>query len=184
MFNPLKQQLRAAAAFAAAALLIVVGGLVTAAPAYAQGPTTTPTTTPPARADLRKDARERQFKREQTMFTDQAKRLTDSNTVATKTQDYITAQNALDKDTSALAAALSTYKTQIAAAQSSHDAAGALITAHAGFDANGAGTDLAQAGQTVIAVRKPLMDAHLTLRQAAVDLRSAIRAYRQKNSTT
>jgi len=172
-------RVRIAAASIAAVVMIAIAGLVTVAPANAQGPTTTP----PARADVRTSARERQWKREQTMFADQTNRLADANTVATKAQDYINAQNALGKDTSALSAALATFKTQMATAQSSHDAASALITAHAGFDANGAVTDLAQATQTVIAVRKPLMDAHVALRQGAADLRAAIRTYRKANST-
>jgi hypothetical protein len=178
MFSLIKPRVRVAASIAAV-VLIAAAGLMTAVPAYAQGPTTTP----PARADLRITVRANQFKREQTMFADQTSRLADASTVAAKTQDYINAQNANGKDTSALAAALAAFNTQIATAQSSHDAAGALITAHAGFDANGAVTDLVQAAQTVVAVRKPLLDAHRTLRQAAVDLRGAIRTYRQKNST-
>ena len=176
-------RVRAAAATIAAIGMITVAGLVTAAPTYAQGPTTTPTVRGDARKTARDTAREKQFKREQTMFADQTKRLTDANMVATKTQAYITAQNALGKNTSALAAALAAFKTQIATAQTAHDAAGALITAHAGFDANGVVTDPAQAAQTVVAVRKPLMDAHVALRQGAADLRAAIRTYREANGT-
>lgn len=179
MFSQIKPQVRALAVFAAAIIILLAAALVTAAPAYAQGPTPVA----PARLDLRKDVRERQFKREQTLYDDQTRRLADADKVAARTQDYITAQNALGKDTSALAAALAAFKAQIAVAQSSHDAGGALITAHAGFDANGAVTDLVQAAQTVKAVRQPLLDAHRTLRQAAVDLREAIHTYRQKNST-
>jgi hypothetical protein len=159
----------------AAVVMLVVTNLAIAAPTYAQGPT------PTSRPDPRKDARERQFKQEQTSFKDQTNRLATAKTIATKTQDYINAQNALGKDTSSLVAALATYNTRIASAQSSHDAAGTLITAHAGFNATGQVVDLAQASKTVTDVRKALMDAHQTLRQAGVDLRNAIRAYRQAN---
>lgn len=159
----------------AAVVMVVVMNLAIAAPTYAQGPSQS------NRPDPRKDVRERQFKREQTWFNDQTNRLATAKTIATKTQDYINAQNALGKDTSSLVAALSTYNTRIASAQSSHDAAGTLIAAHAGFDANGQVINLAQASQTVTGVRKSLMDAHQTLRQAGVDLRNAVRAYRQAN---
>lgn len=160
----------------AAGLMLVVMNLALAAPTYAQAPT------PQAnRADQRKDMRERQFKREQTWFDTQTKTLAGAGTIANKTQSYIDAQNALGKDTSSLVAALATFNSQVATAQSSHDAAGALISTHAGFDANGAVTDLKQAAQTVIDTRRSLMDVHKTLRQAVVDLRTAIRAYRQAN---
>ena len=179
MSNRMKLHVKIAAASLAAAVLIGAAGFAGAAPAYAQGPTPVV----PTRMDLRKDIREYQFKREKDFFADQTRRLTAANTVANKTQDYINAQNALGKDTTALAAALAAFKTQLATAQSSHDAAGALIDAHAGFDANGVVTDLAQAVQTVKDVRKPLVDAHQTLRKAGLDLRAAIRAYRKANDS-
>ncbi len=158
-----------------AAIMLVMTDLAIATPTYAQGPT------PSNRPDPRRDVRERQFKREQDWYNDQTKRLADANTIATKVQDYINAQNAKGKDTSSLVAALATYNSQISAAQGSHDTAGTLITAHAGFDANGKVIDLQLATQTVRDVRQSLMDAHLTLRQAGQDLRNAIRAYRQAN---
>lgn len=163
----------------AAVLVLVVMNLAIAAPTYAQSPA--PQTNRP---DPRKDMRERQFKREQTWFNGQTKVLADTGTIATKTQNYIDAQNALGKDTSSLVAALATFNSQVATAQSSHDAAGALIRAHAGFDANGTVTDLTQASQTVIDTRKSLLDTRKTLRQAVVDLRNAIRAYRQANPSS
>lgn len=158
-----------------AVLMLLAMNLAIAAPTSAQGPSQS------NRPDPRKDARERQFEREQTWFDDQTKRLADASVVATKTQDYVKAQNALGKDTSSLVAALATYNSQLATAQSSHNAAGTLISAHSGFDANGTVTNLAQATQTVIDLRHSLMDAHQVLRQAGQDLRKAIRTYRQAN---
>jgi hypothetical protein len=167
--------MKGALAIAAVAMLVVMN-LAIAAPTYAQAPT------PQAnRPDPRKDMRERQFKREQTWFNTQTKTLPGAETIATKVQNYIDAQNAQGKDTSSLTTALATFNAQVATAQSSHDAAGTLISAHAGFDDNGMVTDLQQASQTVINVRKSLMDAHKTLRQAVIDLRNSIRAYRQAN---
>lgn len=177
MIDRIGKSTSAKGAFAIAAVLMLVAmNLAIAAPTYAQGPT--PQTNRP---DPRKDMRERQFKREQTWFDAQTKSLTDAGTIATKVQDYINAQNALGKDTSSLVAALATFNSQVATAQSSHDSAGTLISAHAGFDANGTVTDLQQAAQTVVNARKSLRDAHQTLRQAVIDLRNAIRAYRQAN---
>jgi hypothetical protein len=162
----------------AAASMLVAMNLAIATPTYAQGPT------PSNRSDPRRDARERQFKREQDWFNDQTKRLADAKTIATKVQDYINAQNAKGKDTSSLVASLATYNSQISTAQGSHNTAGTLITAHAGFDANGKVIDLQLANQTVRDMRKSLMDAHLVLREAGRDLRKAIRAYRQTNQGT
>ncbi len=160
----------------AAVLMLTVMNLAIAAPTYAQGPTDSD------HPDPRRDMRERQFKREQDWFNEQTKRLADANTLAAKVLDYINAQNALGKDTSSLVAALATFNSQIATAQNSHNTAGDLIAAHAGFNANGKVTDLKQATQTVVDVRKALMDAHQTMRQAVKDLRKAIHDYRQANS--
>jgi hypothetical protein len=45
-------------------------------------------------------------------------------------------------------------------------------------------TNLTQATLTVVDVRQSLMDAHQLLRQATLDLRNALRAYRQANKSS
>jgi hypothetical protein len=172
------KRVAAVSVFAAVSVLLAMN-LAIATPTYAQTPT--PQT---SRVDQRQEARAKQFKREQTWFDTQTKALTNAGTIATKTQNYIDAQNALGKDTSSLAAALATFNAQIATAQSAHTIAGNLISAHAGFDANGTVTNLTQATLTVVDVRQSLMDAHQLLRQATLDLRNALRAYRQANKSS
>lgn len=82
MFNRIaKSKMFTGILAAAAVLMLVAMNLAIAAPTYAQGPTLA------SRPDPRKDARERQFKREQTWFNDQTNRLATAKTIATKTQN-------------------------------------------------------------------------------------------------
>ena len=67
---------------------------------------------------------------------------------------------------SALQAALSTFQTQIATAQSSHNTTASVLGNHAGFDANGKVTNPDQARQTLLDGRQSLRDAHGVIRQA------------------
>ena len=119
--------------------------------------------------------------REQIAFNDQGVRLQAANTITGKAQDWINALKAAGKDTSALESALSTYKTQIASAQSNHDTAGQVLTAKSGFDSNGKVTDRKAALQTVINAGKPLRQAHLTLVQSTIDFRTAVQTWRNAN---
>jgi hypothetical protein len=160
---------------AAMSLVLAATGLVTVAPTYAAPPT------PPAAA--RAEALETQLKREQSWLAVQENHLTRVNQVAAAVQHYIDAQNAAGKDTSALADALATFQSQIATAQSSHDTAAKTLSEHAGFDASGHVTDRLQARQTLIDGQQALWDGHHTLQQAALDLRRAIRTYRQANKS-
>jgi hypothetical protein len=98
-----------------------------------------------------------------------------------KVQARIDELKAQGRDTSALEAALASYRDEIAAAQASHSTAADILSAHAGFDADGHVTDPEQARHTVLDARQALQDARLTLRKAVLDLRIAIRDYRQAN---
>lgn len=173
MFGLSKTKVATSVAIFAAAIAFNLLSLAVAAPTYAQSPSPQP--------NARQASLARQFKREQTWFNLQQGHLTVENQIATAVQNYINAQNALGKDTSTLVAALATYNSQIATAQNSHNTAGNLISAHAGFDANGNVTNVSQALQTVIDSRQSLWDAHRSIQQATQDLARAIRAYRQAN---
>jgi hypothetical protein len=175
MFTSKLRVLGARAAFATA-IAVGVLALAAATPTFAQTPA------PTARGANRQTALQNQFKREQKWFGIQTTHLANTNKLATTVQSYINAQNAKGKDTSALAAALATFNSQIATAQSSHTTAGNSISAHAGFDANGNVTDVNQAYQTVVSTRQSLWDAHRTIEQAVFDLRTALLAYRQANA--
>jgi hypothetical protein len=177
MFNLIVRS-KALAGFAGVvlSLTLAVTSLVSVAPTYAAPPT--PSTSPAA---ARTAALEAQLKREQGWLTVQGNQLERAGQVAAKVQQYIDAQNAAGKDTSALASALAIFQSQIATAQSSHDAAAKKLNEHAGFDASGHVTDALQARQTLIDGQQLLWDGHHTLQQAALDLRVAIHTYRQAN---
>ncbi len=158
--------------------LVVAAGLVAVTPTYAQSPSPTP------QAQRREDLREKQFKREQEALAKQQDHLNRAATLVTKAQAYLDQLKSQGKDTTALQAALSTFNSQVATAQSAHNTAADVLNRHIGFDADGQVTNLAQATQTVIDARQSLWDANRILRQAALDLARVIRSYRRSNSGT
>ncbi|MCL5959687.1 MAG: hypothetical protein M1358_10315, partial [Chloroflexi bacterium] len=101
--------------------------------------------------------------------------------LAAKVQSYIDNQKAKGKDTSSLETALANFKAAVATAQSDYDTAKSTLDARAGFDANGEVTDIAQARSTVQTAGKAERQFHQTMRKATVDLRKALRQYRQAN---
>jgi hypothetical protein len=121
------------------------------------------------------------LKREQIALNDQGVRLKAADTAISTTQDWINKLKSAGKDTSALESALATYQTQVASAQSSHDAAAAVLAAPAGFDSNGKVTDAKAALQTIINTGKPLRQAHLTLVQSTIDFRTAVQNWLKAN---
>jgi hypothetical protein len=141
--------------------------------------------TPPAKqgqSAQTADARlEQAYQREQTWLNQQADNLTKMNDVADKVQQFITTQQGKGKDVTALQAALTTFKSQIATAQSTHKTAANVLSTHTGFDANGKVTDTVQARQTVLEARQALRAAHDVMQQAVTDLHRAVRDWRQAN---
>jgi hypothetical protein len=119
------------------------------------------------------------YEREQKALATQTGNLAKAGEGAAKVQTLIDAQKAQGVDTSAIEAALATAKFQVANAQSAHDTAASILSAHAGFDASGNVTDVAQARQTITSARQSLIDAHTILQQARQDLEAALKAFRQ-----
>ncbi len=136
------------------------------------------TSTPPASNSAVDQRLQKAFQAEKAWLSKQGDNLTKANGAVAKVQAWIDKQKALGLDTSAVEAALSTYQTQIATAQLSHDAAAGILNSHAGFDSSGNVTDAVQARQTVTDARQSLNDARRALTQAAGDLRTAINQFR------
>jgi hypothetical protein len=152
-----------------------------ATPAYASDPT--PTVKPAKPDDAAAKARlAKAYEYQQMRLRMETDHLTLANDAAGRTQTMIDNQKAQGKDTTALETALSTFKTQVAAAQAAHDTAAGILDKHLGFDDRGQVTDLAQARQTVKEANRYMQDTRLTLRQAELTLRIAIRAWRQANA--
>jgi hypothetical protein len=163
----------------AAALLagITIAGLALA-PVAAAAPTTD--TLPPVAVTpgAVTPTLEKVYEREQLWLSVQTLTLTNANSIATNAQDWINTLKDQGKDVAALETALADFNAQVASAQTSHDAAAATLAAHAGFDANGAVTDRAQAAATLRQGHQSLQTAHLTLVSAAANLRLAVRTWR------
>jgi hypothetical protein len=121
------------------------------------------------------------LKREQIVLNNQQERLTLSDQVATTAQQWITDLQAEGKDVSALQAALTAFQAGVAQARGSFDTARQLLDAHAGFDANGQVTEASLALKAVSDAGRAERQCHLTLTQATIDFRAAVRAYRQAN---
>jgi hypothetical protein len=118
---------------------------------------------------------------EQKIQATQQKRLDNTGKVISTTQSFIDKQTGLGKDTSALVTALNTYKAAVATAQTEHTAAQTVLTAHAGFDSNGNVTDPTLARTTVQTAGQSQREFHLTMNQAAFDLRTQILLWRVIN---
>jgi hypothetical protein len=147
------------------------------APAYAAS--SPDTGTPPGPVN---QALQNIYQREQTWLSGQSNTLTDANTIAVNMQNWINTLKGQGQDTSGLEAALAAFQGQVATAQTAHDMASSILSAHAGFDGNGQVTDRAQAASTLRQAYKSLLDAHLTLVSAAVNLRLAVRNWRNAHS--
>lgn len=140
-----------------------------------------PTGTPVAPAREPYERLERLFKLEQRVLATEEKRLDQMAKLAARTQTYIDAQAAKGKNVRDLQAALDDFRAAITKAQSEHDAAKAILEAHAGFGPNGEVVDAAQARTTVRTAGKDERQFHQTVRKALRDLHKAVRQYRDKN---
>ena len=141
-------------------------------PAYAAG--SPDTGTPPGPLNT---ALSNLYQREQNWLSLQSNTLTDANTIAVNAQNWINTLKGQGKDTAALEAALAAFNGQIASAQTAHDKASGVLSAHAGYDGSGQVTDRVQAAGTLRQGYQSLQQAHLTLVSAAVNLRLAVRTY-------
>jgi hypothetical protein len=121
------------------------------------------------------------LKREQIVINDQQERLTLSQQAVGKAQQWINDLQAEGKDTTALQTALSAFQTGIAQAETSFTIAKQVLDTHAGFDASGQMTDATQAWKTLVDAGRAERQFHLTITQATIDFRAAVRAYLQAN---
>jgi cytochrome c556 len=84
-------------------------------------------------------------------------------------------------DTSAVQAALNAFSAAVGSSGPLYNEIDALITTHAGFDANGKVMDAAQAQATVQSVRAKLDELRTSMDGTGKALREAIRAFREAN---
>lgn len=118
------------------------------------------------------------YEREQLVADRQGEALQRTGDAVAWVEDLIARLQDEGFDTADLEAALATYQNGVADAQAAHGSAVGILNAHAGFDNAGNVTDFSQALQTVRDAGQYLRETHLKLRGANLDLRQALRAWR------
>ena len=170
-------------AAATLALIAVTAGALAFAPSAVHAEGTPPATpTAPKAKNVDKNGKlEQAYGKEQAALTLQADRLQRVGSAADKLSTLIEKAKSNGRDVSSLETALATFKSQVTKAQADHDQAASILSSHSGFGSDGKVTDAAAARQTVASARTSLEDAHVILQQAAADLHSAVRSWREAN---
>jgi hypothetical protein len=164
--------------------LVIVGSLVGGSVALAANDDAlldTPPGTPGPFQQLREQALENFYQRIQLAAQEQQLRITFANQVADSVQAWITTLKSSGKDTSTLETALADFKSKVASAQTAHNQATSVLSTHAGFDGSGKVTDAELARKTLQDARDDLRTAHQSLQDGTIELRRAVRDFRQKN---
>ncbi len=168
-----------------AALASLVGATILILPASSVFAAPNPQTTPPpaATAPLTPAEQairlEQRLKNEQAWLTTQGNNLDRANQLVTRAQTVIDRFKSRGVDVQPLQTALDDFKATLPSAVQVHTTASGILTAHAGFDANGKVTDLPTARATVQSAYESLDQCRQILRTAVGDLRSEIRKFRQ-----
>ncbi len=118
------------------------------------------------------------LQRERNWLMRQNLHLNQATQIAQKAQEAIYKAQQVGLDVTDLQNALNTFNSQVSVAQSSYNQAAAILAAPAGFDANGNVTDSRVAHQTLATARNALQQAHLTLTNATIALRTAFLNWR------
>jgi hypothetical protein len=127
---------------------------------------------------------ERLWVREQSVYQREGNLLSKAGGFIAKTQALIDKANQKGWDTSTLQAALNAFAAIIPAAQAAHENGAAIVTNHAGFDANGKVTDRATAIVTAKSLAQVLQDTRTAINGTGKALRLAVRAFRQAHRNT
>lgn len=124
---------------------------------------------------------EKAFQKVKDWYDKQGAFLAKSEDFINKAEIFIGKADQKGLDTSSLRLFLDSFASSIPVVQSAHDRAGAIISAHKGFDGSGKVTDVQAASQTVKDAAKALQEgrqAHLGKGKA---LANAIKAFWQDN---
>ena len=122
---------------------------------------------------------ERTWAREQALYQRQTNRLARANEFISRAQSLIDKAAGKGWDTTGIQAALDAFAAVIPAAQAAHDPGLAIISSHAGFDANGAVADRTAAVETVRALGQVLKNTRLAMDGTGQALRAAVKAFRE-----
>jgi hypothetical protein len=135
----------------------------------------------PGRAKEAYPRLEKAFQRVQDWYERQGEFLSKTDDYISKAETFIAKAEQRGLDASALRSLLENFENSIPLVEAAHDRAGAIISAHNGFDASGKVTDAKMAAQTVKEAASALQEgrqAHLGKGKA---LAKAIREFWQDN---
>jgi len=118
---------------------------------------------------------------EQNWLLIQQNNLSEANIILSELNQLIQAAQNEGKDVSSLKSVQATLTSLISTAQSNHNTASQILATHNGFDSSGNVTVRADAHNTLVSANQSLLEAHMSIVQAAADLRSAILAWRIKH---
>jgi hypothetical protein len=122
---------------------------------------------------------ERVWARQQRLYRREGNRLAKAGNFITNVQALIEKANQMGWDTSSVQSALNTLSGVIPAAKTAHASGAAIITGHAGFDANGKVVDRTTAIATVKSLAQVLKDTHTAMNGTGKALLQAIRTFRE-----
>ncbi len=169
-----------AASLILGAILVIPGGSVFAASGGQSSNPPAAQTPAPGNPISQKDRLQNRFEREQKLLAAQGNRINRATNLADRAQNLIDRALAKGWPVEVLRTALADFKTALSSATQIHANASQILTAHAGFDANGNVTDVGQARQTVLSAAESLLEAHQTLVNAFDDLLKEIIHFRQQ----
>ena len=115
------------------------------------------------------------------MYERMGKAFEDTDAHIAKFQGMIDKAAENGKDVSDLQAALDAYEAALTATRPQYEALGAVVAAHAGFDADGKVTDTEQAKATLTEVREQTKAIKEAMGGTFKALREAIKAFREAN---
>jgi hypothetical protein len=124
---------------------------------------------------------EKRYDHLQDLILKQEKNISRLDDLIQKTQQRIDTLTGQGLDTSALQSALTAFEAKLPEIQNEHDAAGDILTVHAGFGADGSVTDIDSAHSTLLSARKALQSTRSTMRTSLSELRQAFRDFRAAN---
>ncbi len=165
-------------------VFLLVGLLAFAFPggsALAQAPTPQPKKDPQVQGARMNVRLEKAFQALQKLVEKQSQNIRRADAFIGKVEGLIGKAKANGKDTRALEAAVTEFKSKRAEAAQLNSAAANILKTHAGFDANGKVTNPEQAKETLKNGREQVKDAREVFTGALKQLRDAFKTWRSAN---
>ena len=135
----------------------------------------------PPKPELSNERLEKIWARELKAYERLGKGFADIDGTIAKFQARIDKASANGKDVTALQAALDAFESALKKSKPIYDSVDGLVSAHAGFDANGKVTDAEQAKSTVREVGEKLKEVKESMGGTGKALHEALKAFREAN---